>query len=117
MAEGAGCIFCRIAAGEVPAQLVYQDEQVLAFRDIQPQAPVHVLVIPRRHVPSLAEVTEGDAGLLGHLQVVIRRVAAQEGLDGSGYRVVVNCGADALQTVPHLHYHVLGGRRMGWPPG
>lgn len=110
------CIFCRIAAGEVPAQVVHGDEQAVAFRDINPQAPVHVLVIPREHIPSLAEVGEEHAGLLGHLLLLASRVAREEGLSG-GYRLVVNSGRDGGQTVDHLHLHLLGGRGLGWPPG
>ncbi len=110
------CIFCRLAAGEVPAQVVHSDERAVAFRDINPQAPVHVLVIPREHVASLAEVEEEHADLLGHLLLVASRVARGEGLV-DGYRLVVNCGRHGGQTVEHLHLHVLGGRGLGWPPG
>lgn len=111
------CVFCRIRDGELPSRKVYEDERVLAFHDINPQAPVHILVVPKKHIPSLAEVTEEDLELLGYLQLVIRRVAEQEGLAAEGYRVVVNTGRRAQQSVPHLHYHILGGRDMGWPPG
>lgn len=110
----ADCLFCRIVAGEIPAQIVYQDEHTVAFRDINPQAPVHVLVIPREHIPSIAAL-EGDA--CSDLMAAIRKVAEQEGIAESGYRVVTNHGRDAQQTVFHLHWHVLGGRALGWPPG
>lgn len=110
----AECLFCRLVAGEIPAQIVYEDAHAIAFRDINPQAPVHVLVIPRVHVPSLAELT-GEA--CGTLMDAINRVARQEGIAESGYRVVTNSGPDAQQTVFHLHWHVLGGRALGWPPG
>lgn len=110
------CIFCRIRDGEIPSQKVYEDELALAFRDISPQAPVHILVIPKKHVVNLEGASDEDRDLLGHLQLVIRKVAADAGLR-DGFRVVVNNGRDANQTVPHLHYHVLGGRAMGWPPG
>lgn len=110
----ADCLFCKIAQGAIPAQIVYQDEHAIAFRDLNPQAPVHVLVVPRAHVPSLAEIDE--ASCLCVLQAV-NRVAIQEGLAESGYRVVTNVGRDAQQSVPHLHWHVLGGRSLGWPPG
>lgn len=110
------CIFCRIAAGEVRAQVVYEDAEILAFRDINPQAPVHVLLIPREHIPSLDAVAERHAGLLGRLLLAARSLAAQLGL-GEGYRVVNNCGARAGQSVFHLHFHLLGGRDFAWPPG
>src|SRR5665811_429140 len=111
------CVFCSIAAREIPADLVYEDDEVVAFRDLNPQAPVHLLVIPRRHLRGLDAATEGDEPLLGRLALVAARLAAKEGLGESGYRVVVNNGPDAGQAVEHLHYHVMGGRRMTWPPG
>ncbi len=109
------CLFCRIAAGEIPVALVAENPHAVAFRDIAPKAPVHLLVIPRRHVASLAEATDPDE--LGHLLALAAEVARREGLAESGYRVVANTGADGGQTVFHLHLHVLGGRAMGWPPG
>lgn len=109
-------IFKRIVDREVPADIVYEDDRCLAFRDVAPQAPTHVLVIPKKEIGSLAAVTDSDRDLLGHLCLVIRRLAEQLQLD-AGYRVVVNCGADGGQAVPHLHFHLLGGRRMTWPPG
>jgi histidine triad (HIT) family protein len=111
------CLFCRIVAGEIPATIIRSDERTVAFRDIGPQAPVHVLVVPREHVSSLETVAGGDGGLLGDLLLAAREVARQEGLAEDGYRAVVNVGADGGQTVPHLHVHVLGGRSMHWPPG
>lgn len=102
------CLFCKIAAGQIPANKLYEDEQVLAFYDIHPQAKVHFLVIPKRHIPSAAALTEADAALLGHIFAVIAQLAQQTGLD-NGYRVISNVGPDAGQTVPHLHFHVLGG--------
>jgi len=111
------CLFCCIVAGEIPADIVYQDEDVIAIRDIQPQAPTHVLVIPRRHIPTLSDLTADDLDLAGHLTLVAARVAADEGVAESGYRTVVNNRRDANQTVNHIHVHVLGGRAMGWPPG
>lgn len=111
-----GCLFCGIVEGTVSARTVFQDEHTLAFEDINPQSPVHVLIIPKRHVTSLQEVQEADQGLLGHLVLTCTRVAAQKGLV-SGYRLTVNTGRDGGQTVSHLHFHVLGGRRMTWPPG
>ena len=108
-------IFGRIARGEVPAKVVYEDDRALAFHDVNPQAPTHILVIPRRPIEKLAAAAENDASLLGHLMLVARRVAADAGLED--YRLVVNNGEGAGQTVFHLHLHVLGGRPMGWPPG
>jgi histidine triad (HIT) family protein len=113
---GAACLFCRIAAGEIPSDRVYEDDEVIAFRDVAPQAPTHVLVIPRRHVPSVHELTADDAALLASCFAAIRRVADAERL-ANGYRVVTNVGRDAGQSVFHLHFHVLGGRATSWPPG
>lgn len=110
------CLFCRIARRELAADVVYEDDQTLAFRDINPQAPVHVLVIPKRHVSSLAELAEPDEALMGHLLVVAARLASELGV-GDGFRVVGNCGEMAGQSVFHIHLHILGGRRLGWPPG
>ena len=109
-------IFQRIIDREVPADIVYEDDRCLAFRDIAPQAPVHVLIIPKKAIASWAELTKRDAGLMGHMAVVIRDLAAKFELT-DGYRVVCNSGADGGQTVDHLHFHLLGGRAMGWPPG
>jgi histidine triad (HIT) family protein len=111
------CIFCKIVAGGIPAAKVYEDERAVAFRDINPQAPTHALVIPRAHVASLNEASEADEALLGHLILVAARVARDEGHADGGYRTVVNTGPDAGQTVFHVHVHVLGGRRLTWPPG
>jgi histidine triad (HIT) family protein len=111
------CIFCRIAAGEIPSAVVHQDDLCVAFRDIEPRAPVHILIIPRRHIASLADLTAEDVTLAGHLQWTAARLASAEGLAENGYRVVVNCGDDGGQTVAHLHVHLLGGRHLGWPPG
>jgi histidine triad (HIT) family protein len=112
-----GCLFCQIAAHEKPAKLIYEDEQCVAFQDIRPKAPVHVLVIPRKHISSLNGSEPADEPLLGHLLAVAARVAKEKGIDGSGYRTIVNTNAEAGQTVFHLHVHVMGGRRLGWPPG
>lgn len=108
-------IFSKIARGEIPAEIVYEDDRALAFQDVNPQAPTHILVIPRQPIPKLSEAEEGDETLLGHLLLVAGRVAEQAGL--SDFRVVVNNGAGAGQTVFHLHLHVIGGRALGWPPG
>ncbi|HEX7957970.1 MAG TPA: histidine triad nucleotide-binding protein [Pyrinomonadaceae bacterium] len=117
MATGEVCIFCKIVAGEIPAGKVYEDERAVAFRDINPQAPTHALVIPRRHVASLNEAEEGDESLLGHLLLVAARVAREAGHAEGGFRTVINTGAGAGQTVFHVHVHVLGGRGLTWPPG
>jgi histidine triad (HIT) family protein len=109
------CLFCRIAASELPADVVHRDERVVVFRDINPRAPTHLLAIPRRHIPSVAELTDTDADLLSALFGTLRRVAAEAGLNG--YRIVTNVGAEAGQSVFHLHLHLLGGRPMSWPPG
>src|SRR6185312_16926893 len=108
------CLFCRIVRQEIPAKLVYEDEHCVAFRDINPQAPVHVLVVPRQHVPSLNEAT--DAAMLGRLSLAAAKIAKAEGVADEGYRTVMNTNRGAGQTVFHVHLHVLGGRDLGWPP-
>lgn len=110
------CLFCRIVAGELASERVHEDAQVIAFRDVAPRAPTHVLVIPRRHVPGAQALTDEDAPLLAALFATLRAVADAEGLQG-GYRIVTNVGPDAGQSVAHLHFHLLGGRPMSWPPG
>ncbi|MEJ2078109.1 MAG: histidine triad nucleotide-binding protein [Acidobacteriota bacterium] len=110
-------IFKKIIDGEIPADIVYQDDRCVAFRDIDPQAPTHILVVPRKEIPSLVSADPEDDRLLGHLLLKAAEVARSEGLDENGYRVVVNVGRDGGQAVDHLHLHVLGGRRMLWPPG
>lgn len=109
------CLFCRIVKGEIPSERVAESAECLAFRDIAPKAPVHVLVIPKVHYASLREVP--DESVVGAMSMLAKRVAAEEGLDESGYRVVINTGNDGGQTVGHIHLHVLGGRRLKWPPG
>ncbi len=111
------CLFCRIVAGEIPAKLAHEDDLAVAFHDINPQAPVHVLVIPREHVASAAELGPGSGSLLERLFEVAVQVARDTGVADAGYRIVTNVGDDAGQSVHHLHLHVLGGRRLGWPPG
>jgi histidine triad (HIT) family protein len=112
----ADCLFCRIVAGEIPSDNVHEDDTVLAFRDVNPQAPTHVLVIPKQHIDSAADLAASDGALLGRLFATIADVADREGLS-HGWRVVSNVGADAGQSVRHLHLHLLGGRSMSWPPG
>ncbi len=109
-------LFSKIIRKEIPADIVYEDDLALAFRDINPQAPVHILVIPKKPIPKLADAESGDQDLMGHLLLTVKRVAEQQGLS-NGYRVVINTGNDGGQTVDHLHLHILGGRQMNWPPG
>jgi histidine triad (HIT) family protein len=111
------CLFCRIARGEGRGDVVYEDDLAVAFRDIHPQAPTHILVIPRKHIASLAEAKAEDAELLGHLLLVGAQLAAKEGILDRGYRTVINTNGEAGQSVFHVHLHILGGRRMKWPPG
>jgi histidine triad (HIT) family protein len=110
------CLFCKIVAGEVPSDRVHEDDEVIAFRDIAPRAPTHVLVVPRRHIPDAHALTDTDGELLARLFAVVRKVADDAGL-GAGYRVVTNVGPESGQTVFHLHFHLIGGRPMAWPPG
>lgn len=110
------CIFCKIASHEIPSTKVYEDDQVYAFKDLDPKAPVHVLIIPKQHIGSANEIDESNQALIGHIFVVAKQLAQQLGL-ANGYRIVNNCGADGGQTVGHLHFHLLGGRSMEWPPG
>ena len=111
------CLFCRIVAGEIPAKIVAESERCVAFRDVNPQAPLHVLVVPRRHIASLDAAGAADAEVLGELSLLAARIARAEGVAAGGYRTVVNTNADAGQTVFHVHLHLLAGRRLGWPPG
>jgi histidine triad (HIT) family protein len=116
-AEPGDCIFCRIVAGDLPADILDRSDQAIAFRDLSPQAPVHALVIPRRHIENAATVEVADAAVVADMVVLARRVAQTQGIAESGYRLVFNVGEDATNSVPHLHLHVLGGRAMTWPPG
>jgi histidine triad (HIT) family protein len=111
------CLFCRIVGGTIPATIVHKDDRVTAFRDIQPQAPTHVLVVPNEHVASTNDLDERHDGVMGHLMRVTGVIARQEGIAESGYRLVVNTGPDAMQSVAHIHIHILGGRKLSWPPG
>ncbi|HAN48803.1 MAG TPA: histidine triad nucleotide-binding protein [Nitrospira sp.] len=117
MRRDPSCIFCKIAAGEIPAKKVFEDYEILAFHDIKPARPVHILVIPKRHVAAVQDCREGDQALLGHLLLTCSKIAGMKNLAESGYRIVTNTGAESGQTVFHLHLHVLGGRHMAWPPG
>ncbi len=111
------CLFCKIAAGEIPADIIHEDKDCVAFRDINPQAPKHILVIPRRHVATTDDLTAEDSGLVGRVTVAAAKIARQEGVADDGYRMVWNCHEGAGQTVFHIHLHLLGGRGFGWPPG
>jgi len=111
------CLFCKIAEGQITSKIVYQDEDVVAFEDTNPQAPYHILLIPRRHIASMADLTEEDGTLLARLFMVAAKLAHKLGFDESGYRFVTNVGPDAGQSVFHLHFHLLGGRKFAWPPG
>ncbi len=110
-------IFSNIIAGEIPADIVYEDDQVLAFRDINPQAPVHILIIPRKEIPTVNDVAEADRELVGHLVTTAATIARTEGIADDGYRLVFNCNSQGGQEVYHLHLHLMGGRKMGWPAG
>ena len=111
------CIFCKIISGDIPGDIIYQNDDVLAFRDLNPQAPTHVLVIPKKHVSTINDIQPEDAELVGKMFLAAQQIAKDEGIDESGYRTVMNCNAGAGQTVFHIHLHVLGGRGMSWPPG
>jgi histidine triad (HIT) family protein len=111
------CVFCKIVAGQAPAHVVYKDDEVTAFRDIHPRAPTHILIVPNRHIVSVGDLGEQDAPLAGRLLVVAAKLARELGISDTGFRIVANHGADAGQSVFHLHLHLMGGRRFGWPPG
>lgn len=113
----ADCIFCKIISGEIPSNEVYSDDELFAFRDVNPQAPVHVLVVPRKHIELVVDFTEQDAGLIGRMVLAANKIAAAEGLVENGFRYVLNCNEHGGQAVFHVHLHVLGGRQMMWPPG
>jgi histidine triad (HIT) family protein len=111
------CIFCKIIKGEIPAQKVFEDEKVLAFNDINPAAPVHILIIPKNHISSAMELDEDNSNMIGHIFTVAKKLAEEYKISEKGFRVVNNCGRDGGQTVNHLHFHLIGGRSMSWPPG
>ena len=115
--SSADCLFCKISAGDVPTDLVYESNEAIAFRDINPQAPTHVLIIPRQHIETINDLGPDDSALVGNLFLVAQKLARDEGIAENGFRVVMNCNADAGQTVFHLHLHLLGGRQLDWPPG
>ncbi|QYZ66977.1 MAG: hypothetical protein OI74_10780 [Gammaproteobacteria bacterium (ex Lamellibrachia satsuma)] len=111
------CLFCKMVSGDIQPNVVYEDDDVLAFRDLNPQAPTHILVIPKRHISTLNDLEPGDEALMGNLVLSAARIAENEGIAEAGYRTLLNCNAEAGQTVFHIHLHLLGGRPMGWPPG
>lgn len=111
------CLFCKIVDKEIPSDIVYDSDSVLAFNDISPQAPHHVLIIPKKHIPTLNDISINDRDVVGELHLVAKQVADERGISGSGYRTVFNCNSDAGQAVFHIHLHLLGGRKMSWPPG
>ena len=115
--QATDCLFCKIAAREIPADIVHETDHVVAFRDVNPQAPTHILLIPKEHLQSVAAVTDDQAGLLAEIVQAAAHLARAEGVEESGWRLVTNVGPDAGQSVPHMHFHLLGGRRMEWPPG
>ena len=111
------CLFCRLIKGEVKSKAVYEDDEIFAFEDINPQAPIHILIIPKKHIPGLTRLGEEDKELVGKIHLAARRIAEEHSLDESGFRMVANSGPDAGETVEHLHFHLLGGRKLSWPPG
>ncbi len=111
------CIFCKIISGDIPSTKVYEDELVFAFKDINPEAPVHVLIVPKEHIESVAHLDVAHQPLIGHIHLIAKQIAENEGIDQSGYRLLTNIGKDGGQSVLHLHYHLLGGRQLKWPPG
>jgi histidine triad (HIT) family protein len=111
------CVFCGIVNKKIPSKIIYEDDRILAFHDIDPKAPVHILVIPKEHISSLNVITQENSHIISHIYVVIPQLLQELGVKHTGYRVVVNCGKDGGQSVDHLHYHVLGGRTLTWPPG
>jgi len=111
------CIFCKIINKDIPTNIIYEDDKVVAFNDINPQAPLHVLIIPKEHISSISNINEENSNLIGHIHLVANIIAKREGLQERGFRIVNNCGVEGGQTVPHLHFHILGGRQMKWPPG
>ncbi len=111
------CIFCKIIKGEIPSEKIYEDDMLFSFKDIEPAAPVHVLIIPKKHIDSINDLTEEDSKIIAHIYLVAKQIAVKLGIDEKGYRIVTNCGEEAGQTVHHVHFHLLGGRSFAWPPG
>ena len=115
--DSSDCLFCKILGGDIPADIIFESNDVIAFRDLNPQAPTHALIIPRQHVATINDLEEGDEALVGNLFLAAKKIATDEGIAAAGYRVAMNCNEAAGQTVFHLHLHLLGGRQLGWPPG
>lgn len=111
------CLFCKIASGEIPAEIAFEDKKVIAFEDVNPQAPVHIVIIPKKHIPTILDLTDADQELVGYMHTVANQIATEKSLDKDGFRLVTNCKQSAGQTVFHLHIHLLGGRDFRWPPG
>ena len=117
MNSDAHCLFCRIAKKEIPSKIVFEDDLILAFEDIKPKAPVHILIIPKKHIGRISELKQEDSPLAGKVVMAAKQIASKKGLDGGGYRIVFNCDKDAGQEVFHVHAHIMGGRKFAWPPG
>lgn len=113
----AECLFCKIAQKEIPSEFLYEDDKIVAFNDISPQAPIHILIIPKIHYASIMDVSDDQMGIIWHIHLVAKKLAKELGIDKTGFRIVNNCGEEGGQTVQHLHYHLLGGRQLAWPPG
>lgn len=111
------CIFCKIITGEIGAKIIHQDEKVIAFEDISPQAPIHLLIVPKKHIPTILDLEDEDKELIGHIYLIAKELAIKNNIDTTGFRLVANCNEDAGQAVFHIHFHLLGGRKMDWPPG
>lgn len=111
------CVFCSIIEGKIPSQKVYEDDKILCFKDINPEAPIHLIIIPKKHIESINDLENKDVELIGHIFLKVKQIAKELKIDESGYRIVNNCGKDGGQTVPHIHFHLLGGRSLNWPPG
>ena len=111
------CIFCKIAKGEIPSEVIYEDDKIVAFNDVNPQSPIHFLVIPKEHIESSNDIDEKNSHLVGHVFLVIKKLTEELGVAKEGYRIVNNCGENGGQTVPHMHFHILAGRKLSWPPG
>jgi len=111
------CLFCKIANGQIPAKIVFQNDKAIAFEDLHPEAPTHVIIIPRKHIPTVLDITDEDKDIMGYLYLVVNQIAIDKSLTESGFRLIVNCGKSGGQEVPHIHIHMLGGRLFGWPPG
>ncbi|KOF57013.1 MULTISPECIES: histidine triad nucleotide-binding protein [Clostridium] len=111
------CVFCKIVKGEIPSNKVYEDDKIISFKDLNPEAPVHVLIIPKKHISSLNDVNDEDAEIIAHIFKTVPKLVKELGIDEAGYRIVSNCGENGGQSVPHVHFHLLGGRSLNWPPG